>query len=142
MWLHTAKSQEGCYYRRRHKRAFLYNYPLVISLFEEYFKWAFRIGKTILESPKGEDLLRRLIFNTRAEETPGRFLDRLSETLGEYRTNRNIELDVSMRSDFYDQTWFADGFYYLKSAILTGFLNALASERGSRKTDSEKKGTK
>jgi hypothetical protein len=102
-------------------------------LYDEYFRWAFAIGKTILKAPKGKDLLRRLIFNIRAEETPGRFLDRLSETLGEYRTNRNIELDVNMRTDIYEQPWFGDKFYYLKSSVLTGFLNALPPEKQSKK---------
>jgi hypothetical protein len=108
-------------------------------LYEEYFSWAFAIGRTVLGAPKGDDLLRRLIFNIRAEETPGRFLDRLSETLGEYRTNRNIGLDVNMRPDFYKQTWFADRFYYLKSAVLTGFLNALSSQKQPMKIDRKKR---
>jgi hypothetical protein len=79
----------------------------------------------ILEGDKSGDLLRKLIYNIRAEETPGRFLDKLSETLGEYRTNKNIGLNIKMDEGLYGQTWFADKFYYLKSAILSGLFNAL-----------------
>jgi hypothetical protein len=104
-------------------------------LYEIYYNWAFAIGKKIMEPPNGnENLLKRLIYNIRAEETPGRFLDRLSETLGEYYTNRNLGIDVSMHPDLYrnKQPWFADRFYYLKSSILTGLLNALSSPKGKK----------
>ncbi|MEM4312114.1 MAG: hypothetical protein QXX95_06975 [Nitrososphaerales archaeon] len=76
---------------------------------------------------KDEELVRRLIFSIRAEETPGRFLDKLSQTITEYRTNRNINLDINLHPHLYNQSWFADKFYYLKSSIITGLLNALAT---------------
>ena len=98
-------------------------------MYDKYYNWGIAIGKTILEPAKGEDLLRRLIFSIRAEETPGRFLDRLSETLGEYRTNRNINLDVNMHPDLFNQIWFADKFYYLKSAILAGLLISMSNKK-------------
>ena len=103
-----------------------------IKMYDKFFNWAFETGMTIrcegTKNPteRGEDLLRRLIFSIRAEEIPGRFLDALSETITEYRTNRNIDLDIEVHPDLYSQTWFADRFYYLKSSILLGFLNALA----------------
>ena len=99
-------------------------------MYGKFFNWAFSVGMTIKKnapSEKGEVLLRRLIFSIRAEETPGRFLDRLSETIAEYKTNRNIGLDIGLHPELYSQTWAADRFYYLKSSILTGFLNALGS---------------
>ncbi|MCS6768380.1 MAG: hypothetical protein RMJ59_04700 [Candidatus Nitrosocaldus sp.] len=94
-------------------------------MYEIYYEWSYAIGRTIMGARNGEDLLRKLIFNIRAEETPGRFLDRLAQTLGEYKTNRNIGLDITIHKDIYKCEWFADSFYYLKSAILTGLLNAL-----------------
>jgi len=109
-------------------------------LYDDHYNWSYNIGKKILESSKGDkDLLKRLIFNIRAEETPGRFLDKLSETLGEYSTNRNIGINLAINQDIYanKQAWFADRFYYLKSAILAGLLNALSYTPSSpTKTDS------
>jgi len=98
-------------------------------VYDKFFNWAFSIGMTIKkEAPeKGEDLLRRLIFSIRAEETPGRFLDKLSETITEYKTNRNIGVEIGLHPELYSQTWVADKFYYLKSSILTGLVNALGS---------------
>lgn len=98
-------------------------------MYDTFFKWAYSVGMTIKNSPSrnGEELLRRLIFSIRAEETPGRFLHRLSQTITEYRTNRNIALDVQLHPDLFSYHWAADRFHYLKSAILTGLLNALAT---------------
>ncbi len=100
-------------------------------MYDKFFNWAFKTGMTIRcegtknPSERGEDLLRRLIFSIRAEQTPGRFLEKLSETLTEYKTNRNIGLDVGLHPEFFSQSWAADRFHYLKSSILAGFLNAL-----------------
>jgi len=99
-----------------------------MGLYDDSYNWAFAVGKRITE--QNEDLLRRLIFAVRGEETPGRFLDKLSETIAEYRTNRSINLDVSLHPSIFAQDWFADRFYYLKASILSGFLNALATTRG------------
>lgn len=106
-------------------------------MYSEYFKWALAVGKSILTKEKGEDLLRRLIFEIRAEETPGRFLDKLSENIGEYNTNRNILLNATINKDIYDKVWFADNFYYLKSAILSGFINALATKSNNKGDNNE-----
>jgi len=110
--------------------------------FERLFKWAFAIGKSIIHNPdkydeeKGRDLLKRLIFDIRAEETPGRFLEKLSERLTEYKTNTNIQANVEIHQEIMSKYWHADKFYYLKSAILAGFLNALSSQ-GSRGEENE-----
>lgn len=75
-------------------------------MYDIFFSWAFEIGMTIKEkapSDKGEDLLRKLIFNIRAEETPGRFLDKLSETITEYKSNRNINLDLWLHPKIYSR---------------------------------------
>ncbi len=96
------------------------------DIYNNIFKWAYRTGRTLVE--KNEDLLRRLIFEIRGEETPGRFLERLSEVLTEYRTNRNINVNVSILPALMERRWHADQFHYMKSAILTGFLNSLSSK--------------
>jgi hypothetical protein len=106
-------------------------------MFEDFFKWAFHTGKEIVnnqryDKEKGKDLLRRLIFDIRAEETPGRFLEKLSERITEYKTNTNIQADVSMKPEIMKKELYGDRFYYLKAAILTGFLNALSEEREER----------
>ena len=97
--------------------------------FEEFFGWAFGTGKEILKVNNGEKLLKRLIFDLRAEETPGRFLEKLSERITEYRTNTNIQAKVYIHPEIMKREWHADKFYYLKSAILTGFLNALSDQK-------------
>ncbi|OQX86869.1 MAG: hypothetical protein B6D55_04955 [Candidatus Omnitrophica bacterium 4484_70.2] len=96
--------------------------------YEKFFGWAFATGKEILKANNGEKLLKRLIFDIRAEETPGRFLEKLSERITEYKTNTNIRADVEIYPEIMQKEWHADKFYYLKSAILTGFLNALSSQ--------------
>lgn len=93
-------------------------------MFEKIYEWAFSVGVKIKE--KDEKLLRALIFDIRGEETPGRFLEKLSNKLAEYRTNRNIALDVSINSEIVREKWHGDKFYYMKAAILTGFMNALS----------------
>jgi hypothetical protein len=102
-------------------------------MFEDYFNWAFSIGKEIINSKsgkeKGKDYLKRLIYEIRSEDTPGRFLEKLSEKLTEYKTNANIQAKVYVLPDIMKkEIWHADKFYYLKASILTGFLNALSSE--------------
>ncbi|MCC5993985.1 MAG: hypothetical protein LM587_00065 [Candidatus Aenigmarchaeota archaeon] len=63
-------------------------------MFEKFFRWSFAIGKSIIEAKCGEekrkDLLRKLIFDIRGEDTPGRFLERLSKRLTEYRTSPQL----------------------------------------------------
>jgi len=97
-------------------------------LYSEIYNWAYAVGKTILkQSDKGEDLLRRLIFDIRGEDLPGRFLEKLSSRLTEYKTNRNIAVDVSMYGKLFEKrVWHGDQFRYMKSAILSGFLNSLS----------------
>lgn len=97
-------------------------------MYEDVYNWAYAIGSTILEeSEKGEDLLKKLIFDIRGEDLPGRFLEKLSSRLTEYKTNRNINIDVSMYGKLFERRWHGDSFRYMKSAVLSGFLNSLAS---------------
>ncbi|MEM7821963.1 MAG: hypothetical protein QXI23_00505 [Candidatus Aenigmatarchaeota archaeon] len=94
-------------------------------MFDEIWNWAYAIGMTIKE--KNSELVRRLIFDIRAEETPGRFLEKLSNRLSEYKTNKNIALDVSIKPELFKVKWQGDKFYYMKSAIIAGLTDALAT---------------
>lgn len=105
-------------------------------MFEKIYNWAFAVGSSIIEQREkegdGESLVRRLVFDIRGEETPGRFLQKLSSRLAEYRTNVGLNLDVSMHKTIFEKRWGGDSFYYLKSAILSGFTNSLTSGREKR----------
>lgn len=99
-------------------------------MFGEIWEWAYAIGMKIKEKDKDEKLLKRLIFDIRGEETPGRFLEKLSNRLCEYKTNRNIGLDVSLKQDLFKENWHGDKFYHMKSAIIAGLTNALSTKGG------------
>lgn len=105
-------------------------------LYDEIYNWAYAVGRTILEqSDRGGELLRRLIFDIRGEDLPGRFLEKLSSRLTEYKTNKNIAIDVSMHRKLFEKIWHGDRFRYMKSAILSGFLNSLSSSISGREVD-------
>ena len=93
------------------------------------YSWAYATAKTILEKRKeagdGEDLVKRLIYSIRSEETPGRFLDKLATTLAEYRTNRAYNLNVNVHSHLLKLELRGDSFYFAKASILCGLLGAL-----------------
>jgi hypothetical protein len=100
-------------------------------LYDQIYNWAYAVGKAILENrDKGEDLLRKLIFDVRGEDLPGRFLDKLSNRLTEYKTNKNIAINVSMYGKLFERSWHGDSFRYMKSAVLSGLLNSLGSPKG------------
>jgi hypothetical protein len=103
-------------------------------MFNEIWEWAYAVGMKIKK--KDERLLRGLIFDIRGEETPGRFLEKLSNRLSEYKTNKNIALDVSIKKEFFEEKWHGDKFYYMKAAVLAGFSNALA-EGGKKESEKE-----
>jgi len=98
-------------------------------MFEEIWSWAYAIGITIKQ--KDEKLLRALIFDIRGEETPGRFMEKMANKLSEYRTNKNIALDVSIKPELFKVKWHGDKFYYMKAAVLGGLTDALAT-RGEK----------
>jgi hypothetical protein len=109
--------------------------------YERYYNWAFAIAKEIIESKsgpeKGKELVKKLIYEIRGEETPGRFFNRLTQKLGEYKINVNIQADVSVHSMLFKEDWYGDKFFYLKSAILAGFLNALVETQQGKKIEKE-----
>ncbi|MEM2865309.1 MAG: hypothetical protein QXR65_08625 [Candidatus Bathyarchaeia archaeon] len=97
-------------------------------MYDEIYNWAYAVGRTILEqSDKGDDLLR-------GEDLPGRFLEKLSSRLTEYKTNRNIGIDLSMQRRLFEKKWYGDSFRYMKSAVLSGLLNSLGA-RTQRKEE-------
>ncbi|MEM0168030.1 MAG: hypothetical protein QW515_05310, partial [Thermoplasmatales archaeon] len=107
----------------------------------QLFNWAIKIGSNIVNNERmydkktGRDLLRLLIFDLRAEETPGHFLEKLSKRLMEYKTNTNIQADVGIHPEIMKRDWHADSFYYMKAAVLTGFLNVLSSAKNTEEGD-------
>lgn len=104
-------------------------------MYGKFFDWAFKTGKVIKEVD--EDLLRKLIFDIRGEETPGRFFNKLVNRLAEYRTNRNINLNLSIEQNLMQENWMGDKFYYIKASILSGFLNALSYSQTSESQKNE-----
>jgi len=107
-------------------------------MFEKYFKWSFSTGMGILNAKcgkdKGKELVRKLLFEIRGEDTPGRFLEKLVEKLGEYKTNANIQAPIEILPEIMEkEEWHADKFYYLKASILAGLLNALVSAEQNQK---------
>ncbi len=105
-------------------KTFKYHYK-INYMFGKIEEWSYRIGERIKE--KDEKLLKALIFDIRGEETPGRFLNKLVSKLVEYKTNRNIGVDVEILPELTKERWQGDKFYYMKAAILSGFLNVLTS---------------
>lgn len=107
-------------------------------MYDQIYNWAYAVGRTILAgSEKGDDLLRRLIYDVRGEDLPGRFLEKLSERLTEYKTNKNIAINVSMYGKLFEERWHGDSFRYAKSAVLSGFLNSLVSSKSRTKSGGE-----
>ena len=95
------------------------------------YDWAFAIGRKIIHERKkfgdGEDLVKRLIFDIRGEELPGRFLDRLSSRLADYKTNVGLNIDVSPHRSIFEKRLWGNHFYYVKAAIISGLTNALVT---------------
>ena len=109
-------------------------------MFEKYFGWAFSVGKAIINSgcgkERGRELVRRLIFEIRGEDTPGRFLDKLVERLSEYKTNTSIKAKIEILPEIMlKEEWRGDKFCYLKSSILAGLLNSLSIEDENMRGD-------
>jgi len=98
-------------------------------MYDDIYRWALAIGKRIIEQRReeadGEDLVRRIIYDIRGEELPGRFLNKLSTRLAEYRTNVNLDLDVGAHPKVFEEKLWGNKFYYVKSAIISGLTNAL-----------------
>lgn len=100
--------------------------------YAKLYSWSFSTAKTILERRRemrdGEDLVKKLVFTVRGEETPGRFLSKLATTLADYRTNRAFELPVTIPGLLMKLELRGDSFHYARAAIIAGFIDALSSE--------------
>ena len=99
------------------------------SIYRDIFSWAFRTGMAIRRVDQGDKLLKQLIYHIRGEETPGRFIDKLSERLTEYRTNTSITADVNLHPEIIKRRWHGDSFHYMRASVLSGFLNALSASK-------------
>jgi hypothetical protein len=95
---------------------------------DEIYSWAYVTASKIIENVEDEgiELIRRLIFAIRGEETPGRFLDKLTTTLVEYRTNKAYELQVTIPKLLLTKELIGDSFHYVRAAILAGLLDAMS----------------
>ncbi len=105
------------------------------SRYVKAFNWAFMVGKLIMDSQgrdEGEKLLKRLLYDLRGEDLPGRFRDVLMQDIYYLQTAREVESlkSISVPRFILEEGLYGDRFYYLKSAIIAGFMNALASSYG------------
>ena len=92
------------------------------------YRWAYKVGRELLEARDGEKLLTRLIYDLRGEDLPGKFRDTLVKTLHYFSTARGVEALKEIEIPDYILTFgeYGDKFYYMKSAILIGLMNALS----------------
>lgn len=95
------------------------------------YKWAYMVGRKILEVYNGEKLLERLIYNLRGEDLPGKFRDSLVKSIHYYSTARGIEAlkEIKFPEYILVSGIYGDKFYYFKSAILIGLMNALSTRK-------------
>lgn len=96
------------------------------------YKWALDVGREILKVKNGDKLLMRLIYDLRGEDLPGKFRDTLVKSLHYYSTARGVEAlkEVDIPINLLTFGEYGDKFYYLKSAILIGFMNAFSKKEG------------
>jgi len=93
------------------------------------YRWAYAVSKSILESlgeQEGISRIRMIYYTIRGEETPGRFLEKLSKEIGE--AYFSTDTYVSITPELF-QYLHGDMFYLAKAAVIMGMLNALS--RGS-----------
>lgn len=91
---------------------------------EQLFKWAYKVGVSL----KKEDskYVEALIFDLRAEKTPGRFFEKLAIRIADF--NKRLGTEITVYSDLLKKEMRGDYFYYLKFAILAGLLNSLSGK--------------
>ena len=90
------------------------------------YDWAYAISRTILEKlgrSEGVDKIRMIYYAIRGEETPGRFLEKLSKEVGEACFSADTSLSVTPKLL---QHIHGDMFYLAKAAVIMGLLNALS----------------
>ncbi|GEM_PF-1237993 len=94
---------------------------------KEIYKWSrFKVGEILAK--KDKKFVEILIFDLRSEDTPGRFLNKLAVRLADF--NKRLGVNLIIPNLFYRENKIkGDQFYYIKSAILTGLVNALSSKK-------------
>jgi len=100
-------------------------------MYEQFYDWANSIGEKIVDTTgdRGTDLIKKIIFDIRGEQLPGKFLEKLTTRLAEYRTDRDLNLDdIEIDPELFGKTLWGNSFHYTKSAIIAGLLNAIASK--------------
>ncbi|MBS7633626.1 hypothetical protein KEJ15_08470 [Candidatus Bathyarchaeota archaeon] len=100
-------------------------------MYERFYDWANDIGAKIVNSTgeHGTELIKKIIFDIRGEQLPGKFLEKLMTRLAEYRTDRDLNLaDIEIDPEIFGKTLWGNSFHYTKSAIIAGLLNAIASK--------------
>jgi len=103
----------------------------MITMYDRFYDWANELGVKIVSSSgaRGTDLIKKIIFDIRGEQLPGKFLEKLTTRLAEYRTDRDLNLDdIEIDPEIFGQTLWGNSFHYTKSAIIAGLLNAIASQ--------------
>ncbi|MEM3434380.1 MAG: hypothetical protein QXP27_09450 [Candidatus Methanomethyliaceae archaeon] len=86
----------------------------------------------------GEDLVKKLIFDIRGEQLPGKFLDKLMTRLAEYRTDRDLNLNaLEINPEVFGSVLWGNSFHYVKSAIMAGLVNSI-SETSEKKVGEKK----
>jgi hypothetical protein len=91
------------------------------------FEWSLNTGKTLAE--KDKKLGEILIFDLRSEDTPGRFLNKLSVRIADFNKRFGVNIEIPRQLYDLENKISGDQFYYLKSAILAGLVNALYSKK-------------
>jgi hypothetical protein len=99
-------------------------------MYDRFYDWANELGMKIVNSSgeRGTDLIKKIIFDIRGEQLPGKFLEKLTTRLAEYRTDRDLGLDdIAIDPEIFSERLWGNSFHYTKSAIIAGLLNAIAS---------------
>lgn len=90
------------------------------------FGFFYKLGKRILEVTGEVSLVEKLLFDLKAEQTPGRFFNKLSTRIADYN-KKYPDLSFSIPAGIIQSNVKGDKFFYLKSAIITGLLNSITS---------------
>jgi len=90
------------------------------------YGWAYKIGLEVKKMDRGEDLLKRLLYDIRGESLPGRFREVLIENLMYLFDTKELGYKKIPKS-LLEKGVYGDKFHYIKAAILMGFMDALAT---------------
>jgi hypothetical protein len=95
-------------------------------MYRDVYDWSKDIGDKLIKAG-GDDLVRRVVFDIRGEQLPGKFLDKLMTRLAEYKTDTDLNLtDLEINPEVFRGILWGNSFHYLKSAIMAGLVNSMA----------------